>query len=455
MANLNVAFYTAQTGLFTNQKRLSVTSNNVANLQKPGYHRQTVNVQNMPPVDTPQGQFGTGSHVISVVRNFDLALETSLRQATSQYGYEDIYSDHINYLEGALAPNAISDLASAVQDFADAIQHVATRPEAVDARNEFLSTAQTLANQFNTDYATVTNLRDSIADSSGNGIIANKITDFNSMVEQINDLNQKIANAEARLFNPPNANDLRDQRDQLVLELSELTDLSVTEESNGGYTITVGGHTLVDGTAYTYDSLQLDMSGGTPVYQWNNGGSPTAATITEGQLAGLADAWNYQNSYASDLWNFATNFATAVNTEHANGYDLNDNAGANVFDASTPGAMSLLLSDPDTIAAASTSGEHGDGSNMTSMWDTLNTGGYLEKPDTLTDSVALEAQTASVRAETAKDARQLFTDAIQSTSGVNIDEEMMDMLEAQRAFQASSKVVSIIDNMLGTAIQMI
>ena len=86
MSGLNVAVYTSRSARLTSQKRMDVTANNLANVDKPSYHRQIANLQNNAPIQTVAGQFGTGVHVESIIRSYDQALETSLQQSTSNTG---------------------------------------------------------------------------------------------------------------------------------------------------------------------------------------------------------------------------------------------------------------------------------------------------------------------------------------------------------------------------------
>ncbi len=456
MSGLNVALYSSQSALLASQKKMNVTANNLANVDKAGYHRQIAELQHNTPIDTPAGKFGTGSHVQSVVRSFNLALETSLRQSTSNEGDNVIYSEQLEYLEGTLAPDGDSILAMRIQDFSDAMQQVASRPEANDARVDLISKAEAMATEFNETYNLIITQRDGIADSGGSGTLADKVSELNTITEQIQDLNEQIARAEVRIFNPTQANDLRDARDQLVTEMSKLAPVTVTEGSNKAYTITIGGHTVVDGTAGTVDTLSLDMSSGSPVLNWDNSGSPIAATIDDGELYGLTRAWSYIDTKASDLWTYAGNLSSTFNTQHASGFDIDGNAGsATFFDASTAGSMSVGVSDPDDVAASDSAIEPGSGANMRSIWDNLNAADLFEEAEKFVNTIATDTATAIATAETASAGRMMFEDAIASSSAVSIDEEMMEMLNTQRAFQASSRMITSVDNMLEMVLNMI
>ncbi|OVE77389.1 flagellar hook-associated protein FlgK [bacterium F16] len=455
MSSLNIALYTSQSSLLTTQRKMAVTSNNLANVDKEGYHRQIANSEMNHPIQLTYGQFGTGVHITGIVRAYDVALETGYQNAVSEEGNANIYYQQLYQLEGMLSPTGSgSPLTDSIRGFADALQSVANRPEANDSRLDLIAKADNVAIQFNEIYSDITGLRDSIATVSGTGSLATKVDAFNNLATELNQVNDQISTAEARLFHPTNSNDLRDRRDQIMVEMSKLADVSFAEETNNAYTVSLGGIKVVDGLTSTVDTLVLDMSGvgGSPALTWASG---PAATISEGEITGLTDAWNYHNTKASELLVFATNFQNSVNTQLTAGFKEDGTAGTALFTMPFAGQMSVLISDPDDVAASVSATESGNGENMLTVWNTLNTNGFLEGSEDFVNSISGDTANAYATAQTAIAGRTMFQESIASLSAVSLDEEMIEMLSLQRVFQASSRVVSAVDRMLEQAIAMV
>ncbi|MCJ8329462.1 MAG: flagellar hook-associated protein FlgK [Lentisphaeria bacterium] len=454
---LNLTLEVGRTSLISRQQQLAVVANNLANAGKTGYHKQDAILNNNMPVTTNIGQMGTGAHVEAIVRAFDQALENNLQTAITQSGEDSIYAQKLNSIEAATAPDGSSRLAEIITDFGSSLQTLSTQPESTDARETVLFYAESVTSEFNRLHGDILTIRDNIADASNTGEIADKLNEINRLAGEIAQLNDDISFQESRLFNAGIANDLRDERDSLVKQIAQYVDITVTEETDYTYTVTLGGHELVSGG--TSDSLNLDMSGGSPAFSWTSDSS--AAAISSGEIFGLVQAFNHADTLLTDYETFAAQLSTIVNTQHNLGTDLNGAPGADLFDASTPGAMQVLISTPDELAASLTAAI-GDGSNMLAIWDAMNSSvaalnqdSVFEHSNNLVDAIALEFRNAKSRASVSESSVLLFTEAVQRNSGVNVDEEMIGMLEVQRGFQAAARVVTTVDELLGIVIGLV
>lgn len=455
MPGLNTALLIGRDALQTRQQQMNLVGHNLSNADRVGYHRQRLVVKNNHPLDTPTGAFGAGSHVDGVVRSFHQGIESNLRQAVQQDSAQQAYADSINLLEGVMAPQGESELAGAMSAFAAAWQDLGGRPEDSNPRAIVVERAEDLATQVNANLDRVAALAASLADGSGNGAIPARVSELNALAARIATLNNSIGAIENRVFNPQPANDLRDERDALVMDMSRLVDATVTEQADSSYTVTVGGATLVSGN--TTDTLTVALELGQPVLRLAS--STAVVAVGAGEIDGFVRAHGYMQQVLTDVLNFGQAVSDTVNTAHTAGFDLQGAAGGNFFAVAADGRLSVLINSPNDIAASNSAVAIGNGDNARDVWTALNTDqvvlgndSLLNRADRMVDAVALETSQALGMAESTAASAAMFREAVNSFSAVNADEEMISMLEVQRAYQAVARFVSAVDQMLGEAL---
>lgn len=493
MSGLTLAFVTSKSGMMSSQQSLAVISNNVAKANVDGYHRQSPLMSENMTIATTEGYFGTGVRMTSIYRHYDSALEESLQTATGNNSYRQLYSSSISQIEDLLSPKNTNPLSEQMTLYANAVQKVLTNPEDIPNRTALLSTSQNLADTMNQSYESLRKLRDSIAtnDATGGGYISDRITTVNSLLAELPALNDDINRLESNLFLKETANDLRDQRDKLVNEISKYIKIDVTEEANRKYTIsftdpaTSTTYTLVDGTAATPspspNTLSLSMTAPvapavhyTPqiVFNYADGVTPAVNVSLpqeSGEIAALIDSRDYIATQMDNLASFATTFATEMNTIQAAGFDLYGNppnpAGTNpsIFNVATTATslgMSVVLTDPRAIAASGVENQFGNSANMQAMWNKLNqTGVMVATGDSLISysnsyvrQISEDISSATTQAQTTAAAQTMFQNTIYQVSGVDMDQELTTMISVQRSYQAAAKMISTIDSMFETVL---
>jgi flagellar hook-associated protein 1 FlgK len=557
-AGLDIAMVAGKSSLLTTQKQIAVISNNVSKANDPYYHRRTSSIDPNTAVLGDSGYIGTGAHIAAIVRQYDSALENSLRNALCDNGYDSTYYDQLSGVEDILAPGGEDPLNSVVQDFATTLQVVATDPEELANRVALIGAAENVADRINQNYDNLASLRDYIAsnDTTGNGAISKALEDVKGLLERIPELNKKIKELEENQFRNQSANDLRDERDEVISKLSQYIDISVQEETDGRYTVTCDGQTLVNGT-YTpqlqADYLEIQMTNTPPsphyvpsiVLHSNNA---TTVSLSSGQVKGYIDAHEYIRGKMDNLYDYAQNFGDSVtdpgtyweashayvltdqvrpvpsngfvyeattvtgatgaaqptwpttvggtvvdggvtwtcvgefstlNSAHMEGYDLNGDAGGKLFtmSATQPADGSILtvaITDPKKVAASSVGDEtaadpsleveKGNGSNILSLWSDMNDS---SKPDPALDGesilsyanryisdIAQDVSEAENKSITSENIQEMFQNAVYEVSAVNMDDEMTEMLEVQRTYQASAKLINTIDQMMAMVLNM-
>jgi len=315
------------------QSAIDVTSNNIANANTPGYAKEAVNLTAAAPQSNGVLSVGNGVVVSGISRSFNQATANQLNSSQSSLGNLNAlqsYSSQIDNLVGTTA----GGLSTALQSFYSAWSDVANAPTSTATRQALLGKAQSVANSFQSTSTQLDALNSDI-----NSRITSDVQQINTLGSSISTLNKQIVVSTAQ--NGGQApNELIDQRDQLVSNLSSLTGISTTTDSNGSLNVFLGnGQPLVLQGATTtlttipnqFDALQLEISTST------SNGNSISSSITSGDLGGLLAARSQIVDPAKNqLGQIATAFAQSANQQQNAGLDLNGNLGANLFSVGTP-----------------------------------------------------------------------------------------------------------------------
>jgi flagellar hook-associated protein 1 FlgK len=295
--------------------------------------------------------------------------------------------------------------------------------------------------------------------SNVDSAVVQNVQEVNGLTAQIATLNGQIATATG-LAQDTNA--LQDQRGQLLNQLSNLIDISTIPGNNSSLTVTTGnGAALVVDSTSTPLSTQMGANGVNHIF---SGPQDITSNISGGQLAGLIDARdNGIPGLQQQLDSMTQSFVTAFNTQHQAGYDLNGAAGGAFFtigNSSQPAAtVSVAVTDPSKVAASSdaTTGNNGNALALRNL-QTQAISGNQSVMDMYTGAVSTLGNEVS-KATNEQQAGKLVLTQIQnqrsSYSGVNLDEESVNMTRYQQAYQAAAQVLSVINSLTSTTIDMI
>lgn len=315
-----------------------------------------------------------------------------------------------------------------------------------------------LTSRFNQSANQLADQRESL-----DGQIRQSITDINGYADQIADLNAQIKLAESA---GQQANDLRDQRGRVLNQLAETIDISSLEDSTGQVSVFIGnGQALVAGQK-TYDLSGVANSGNAGLvdvmYDAGSGANtPLQSVITSGKLKGLLDARDTTiPSLQSTLNTLAAQLVSQVNTQHQAGYGLDGSTTQAFFTTTGTSAatISVAVTDRLKIAASSTAaGTPGNNVNALAVAALQTTAIAGLSNSTFQDYYSAAAGSFG---STLQDAQQNLSaqEILQSqleahraeVSGVSLDEELVNLLKYQRAFQAASKLITTSDEMLQT-----
>ena len=338
--------------LITSQGALSTTGHNISNVNTDGYSRQRVEQGTRIPNFDGGQYFGSGVAVSSVERIFDTFLSEQVRTFTSQEQQLATFSTFASQVDDLLGSPELS-LSSGLQGFFDAVQEVADDPTSIPARQVMLTEADTLANRFNT--------LDTQLDSYNQQVNLNleaAVKEVNLLSKGIADLNQVIIEASASTTGTPN--DLLDQRDQLINELSAYISVSIIEQDNGAQNVFIGnGQALVVGQSSIDLSIVLDPTDTTRAeVGYGPSSINVSSQLTGGTIGGLLSVrQDVIDPARLEIDALAAGMVSTLNSQHTVGITLNGNAGGNFFEPTgTPtadaGNIRLAIIDPRDIAVA-------------------------------------------------------------------------------------------------------
>jgi len=456
----------AARSLQAQQAGVEVAGQNLANVNTPGYSRQRVDIQTSPDLPTGIGSEGTGANLVSIQQLVSTVLNTQIQNQSSTGGYWDGQQTALQnaqnalgeFLNGGTATSSSSTsvtsssstgLATQLSGLFSAFQSLAASPGSVSARQALIGQAQSLATTFN-QVSTQLKAQQTALNSS----LTDDVGSANQLLTSIAGLNKQIADAE---FGGGTANDLRDEREQDLESLSKLSNITTSTGTNGSVNVSIGGNSLVDGYKVMDTLSTYDGGGGNLLVQTATGGVPLV--LTGGSMQGTIDARDGALATLQKSVNtLAATLITQVNAVHGAGYGLTGTTGASFFngaDASSITVNQSLVDDPSLIQASGSATASGDNSVALSLANLASASqsalGNQTFGDSYTQTVAdlgeaLNGANNQVSSQTVVAA--MFAAQRTSVSGVNLDEEMTNLMTYQQAYQASAELVTTVNAML-------
>jgi flagellar hook-associated protein 1 FlgK len=455
MSSLNASLAIALSGLGAEQGALQATTNNVANVNTPGYSRQVPNLVSSDPVIVDPLTLGTGVTLRSIDSIRDPILESRIQQETQTQG-------QLGALVSALQQTQVKfttgsgDIGTAISNFFNSVNQLSTSPTDLSVRQGVLTSAGNLATAFNVVANGLTAQRGNLDLS-----VVQTVGQINQLTTQIAQLNGQISSLENV---GESAGSFVDQRTQLIDKLSSLVDVSVIPSDNTLTLTTTNGTPLVSGQKSFQLQTQTDPSGVQHVFAQ---GSDITSKIVAGQLGGLLGARDRQiPAIQAQLDTLAAGLANAANTVQTGGYDLNGNP-TTLVDLFNPpplsgtgaaATLSVAIIDPSLIAASS-DGTAGNNANAEALYALRNQAVISNQtPTNYYSGIVFGVGNATASATAEQNASSLvlrqLNDQRASVSGVSLDQEAANMVLYQRAYSASAQIISAINAMMQTVINM-
>jgi flagellar hook-associated protein 1 FlgK len=453
MPGLNTSLSIAVQALQAEQGALSVTTNNISNVNTPGYSRQVAVLNEAPTFQENGTTFGGGVTMEQFQSVRDQLLQLRIYEETQQQSNSQTQLNALNQLQGIFS-DPTQGVGGALSAFFNSISQLSTNPTDSNARQAVLTSANNLANSF---HQAVTGLN-----TIGTGLdqaVPQTVDQINRLTTQIAKLNGQVAQLQGLGQDPGT---IQDQRDELVRQLSGLVNVNVTQ-SEHGLTLTTGNGVPLVVANQSY-ALQANANNSVLEHVYSAQGQDITSQITGGQLGGTIQIRDQVlPQLFTQLNNLASQFTTSFNTVHQAGFDAAGNPGGNFFtpQASATDAAAnfgVAITDPSLIAASSDGsvGSNGNLTQLIALRDQQLPSGA--SPTDLYSNLVLQVGNLGANAQsdvTSTNASvQQLTDQRSSVSGVSLDEETTNMIRYQRAYEAGARVVTTVDSMFDTLMAM-
>ncbi len=462
MPNIYGMMDVGRTALLSHQKAIDIIGNNIANANTPGYSRQKVNLEQNAPVRYQGGTMSTGVHAEQrIQRAYDQFLAGQITNQKQSLGRWTAQKEALEKVELMFDETSGYGLNKAFTEFWNSWQDLANNPGGHVERVTVVSRGQNLAVTFNKLRQDLVSIQEN-ADDEINDIVG----EVNRITGQIAELNRKITQVEVGQHN---ANDYRDERDLLVNKLADMIGIDSFEDGDGNIIISAGnGRPLVDGAQSWSLATVNNGSGFKDVYWVNsNGGNVNISSdIDSGQLKGWLEARDsIINGYLGRLDTLASTVINRVNALHSAGYGLDGSqhdffSGSDAADMAVNPAIELNV---NLVAASGTNaGLPGDNSTaiaISQLQMTLTMSGGSATFDnyysSLISEVGADVRDAGLSMQHEDSMVSRLEAYREQVSGVSLDEEMVDLIQSQHAYNAAAKLITSADEMMATLINMV
>ncbi len=320
--SLTALFDIGKTGVFTYQKALDVVSHNIANAATEGYTRQDVIFQNMPSgILSLSGVTGRGVKLADIRRMYDSFIDLQLKTESSNLAYWDVIYNGMLRLENIFNDASETAFSNTINDFFNAWQELSQNPSGTAERTLLIDKANYLTKRMNLSYKSLIDERYEIYKDT-----QSLVKQINKYLDQINELNEKLAAS-------PGSLDAKDQRDNLVKQINDIVQITYFEDNSGRYSILLGGMPMVDGGKVYHLSVGLDSNQNMQFrLETVSGSIDITRLIQGGKLKAEIDLRDETISkYMERLNMLVFDLTEAINAQHRQGYGLDGSTGNNFF----------------------------------------------------------------------------------------------------------------------------
>ena len=452
MPGLDTSLSVAVQALQAEQGALNVTSNNIANVNTPGYSRQVATFNEGPTVPEGNLVFGQGVTLEQYQSIRDQLLQLRIYEETQQQSSSQAQLNSLTQIEGNFS-DPTQGVGGALSAFFNSLSQLSTDPTNSSARQQVLTAGNNLAGSFHQAVSALESVQSGL-----NQAVPQTVIQINQLTGQIAKLNAQVAQMQG-LGQDPGA--VQDQRDELIRQLSTFVNVSVTQTEHGLTLTTANGVPLV--VAGQSFSLQAG-TGANGLEGVSAQGQDITSQIQGGQLAGTLQVRDQViPGLLSQLDTLASQLANSFNAQHEAGFDLSGNAGQAFFTvppsvAGAAAAIGVAITDPSLVAASS-DGSAGSNGNLTQLIavrdQNLPSG---SSPTNMYSNLVLQigsaASNATADVKSGSLSLQQLTDQRSATSGVSLDEETTNMIRFQRAYSAAARIVTTVDAMMQSLLNM-
>ena len=459
MPGLFQALEVGKRALLGHQVSMQTIGHNIANASTPGYTRQRVTMTTTAPEVTTYGSIGSGLKVDDIRQVKDLFLGQQYRDAQKDQGRWTYLNKTYTQIESIFSEPQDGSLNEVLDTFWNEWSALSSDAENSGNRSSLIASANQLINSFAELANSLTDLQEATDQD-----LESMTAEVNSISDEISRLNQQIVTNE---LDGSSANDLRDKRDLLLDQLASLIDVNTHEQSNGSMSVYMGSMLLVDGPDSFDIDAKAERDGENVTHRLVWQGTEFELTNKNGQMAGLLETRDeIIPDYLDQLNKLSRTIVEQVNTLHMSGYGLDGTTGVAFFDPNFTDAHELRLNqqiveDKNMIAASNSANidDRSNGDIAALLADLRNTKVLSSDTATINEyyvsfvaNMGVEAREADSFDSNYELVSQQIDNQRQSVEGVSLDEEMANLIAAQHAFEAASRLITAMDEALDTVI---
>lgn len=458
MSGLSSIFSIGKKALLGNQVGIHVTGENISNAQNPDYSRQRANLVSDSFVHSSKGFIGSGVKVNSVERIRDRFYDSQVWTGKSELAEWKSGEKYAGLIESIFSDLESNGLSTQLNAFWNSWEELGNHPGEYGIRNDVRLKAQGVVNQFH-------GMSSRLQSVSENALteINGSLVEINDLIDQIADINKKVL---ADTAFSGNSNTLLDQRDALIDKLSQYIDVEPIFNENGTVSVLSNYNTLVDQShAYSLTVNVSEDNGYRKASLFIDGTMPVE--MKSGKLKNLMDVFGTEvPDLLQKLDTIAESFVNQVNQIHESNYSLYGENGISLFTDSGTSASSIEISQQvqNDVAniAVSESGQPGDGAGALAISNLRYAKSLSNGDETIDDfyrsmvaKVGDYAQNMQDKSENYASVVTMMENQRASVKGVSLEEEMVDMIKYQNSFNAASKIITTVDQLMQTVIGMV
>jgi flagellar hook-associated protein 1 len=452
------AFEIGRRALKANQFGIGITGQNISNVNTPGYARQRVLLAETSLSNIGGVSVGNGVSVQGVQAFRDRFLEARIQSETGIAGRLGAQSDSIRQVETVLQGTENGGLQSAISNFFGSFRELDANPNSLPLRAIAAQKGSALAGAFQATRSRLTDIRSGI-----DGQIRINIDEVNSLTGQVANLNGQIRDAQ---FVGGDSFALESQRGELVTRLSELTGARTTQNSDGTINLTIGeGRSLVGGDK----AFKIDVASTPPLGFASLTIEGNPITFDDGAIGGLQKAIDFTTGHIDAIDSLAAQIVAKVNTAHASGTDFDGNAGVNFFTGGSPitaanfTVNAAIVSNPHLVVASPVSQPGQNGTVAGEIANLLtdqnitvgtHTGSFTSIFGSLVSEAGEQINQADSGLQTQAAIIAQASAQRESISGVSLDEEAVNLLQYQKAYEAAARFLKVADEMTQTILSL-
>lgn len=456
--SLSSLLLTARDALNAQSYGVSVTSQNITNANTPGYVKREAVLETRIFGQETYGSVG----VSGLRRTTDHFVEARHFTAMGNASASTERDAQLSVLETVFNDLAGAGVGQALDRINDSFQQLSVDPSDTIAREDVLASLSDFVSRAHETGEVLASERTEILNN-----MQSLVSDLNEHAQEIAALNKEIKTAVAQ---GQDAADLLDRRGQVLLEMAPIANIRIVDNADGSIMVQAAGATLVEGSEARVFDIDLDTNGDVRLQASRTDGSWTTVTggLTGGKLAGLREVRDSDiSAIAASLDEYVFDFASAMNAQHSAGFSLDGQTGLNLFDMNLVGvpptgvSQSIEVStdvagQPQRIAAAdSLATTPGSGQNakaITQIFDAAivfsGTRTASEGYSDIVGDIGLRRANSQRESVLHEAMESQFLELRETVTGVSLDEEMVALTRYQRAYQAASKVLTTVDEML-------